>query len=98
MRVIDSHTEGEPTRVILDGGPPLGGGPLAGRLARFAREFDHVVPLSFDLKVSAAEFAAAEAAIEPELLEAIRFAAQPSVFSAANSNNPSPPARTSSII
>ena len=42
MRVIDSHTEGEPTRVILDGGPPLGGGPLAGRLARFAREFDHV--------------------------------------------------------
>ena len=42
MRVIDSHTEGEPTRVILDGGPPLGDGPLAERRARFAREFDHV--------------------------------------------------------
>ena len=41
MRVIDSHTEGEPTRVIVDGGPPLGGGPLAERRARFAREFDH---------------------------------------------------------
>ena len=42
MRVIDSHTEGEPTRVIVDGGPPLGDGPLAERRARFAREFDHL--------------------------------------------------------
>jgi 4-hydroxyproline epimerase len=41
MRVIDSHTEGEPTRAIVDGGPPLGEGPLAERLARFAGEFDH---------------------------------------------------------
>ena len=42
MRVIDSHTEGEPTRVIVDGGPLLGDGPLAERRARFAREFDHI--------------------------------------------------------
>ncbi len=42
MRVIDSHTEGEPTRVIVDGGPPLGDGPLAERRARFAREFDQL--------------------------------------------------------
>jgi 4-hydroxyproline epimerase len=41
MRVIDSHTEGEPTRVIVEGGPPLGDGPMAQRRARFAREFDH---------------------------------------------------------
>src|SRR5271163_596581 len=41
MRVIDSHTEGEPTRVIVDGGPPLGDGPMAKRRERFAREFDH---------------------------------------------------------
>src|SRR6202035_1213736 len=41
MRVIDSHTEGEPTRVIVDGGPPLGSGPLAERRRRFADEFDH---------------------------------------------------------
>jgi 4-hydroxyproline epimerase len=40
VRVIDSHTEGEPTRVIVDGGPPLGNGPLAERRARFAAEFD----------------------------------------------------------
>jgi 4-hydroxyproline epimerase len=42
MRVIDSHTEGEPTRVIVEGGPLLGDGPLAERRARFAREFDHI--------------------------------------------------------
>ncbi len=38
MHVIDSHTGGEPTRVILDGGPDLGGGPLAGRAARLAND------------------------------------------------------------
>ncbi|WP_328590466.1 proline racemase family protein [Mesobaculum littorinae] len=36
MRVIDSHTGGEPTRVILDGFPDLGAGPLADRAARLA--------------------------------------------------------------
>ncbi|WP_428540071.1 proline racemase family protein [Profundibacter sp.] len=40
MHVIDSHTGGEPTRVILDGGPDLGSGPLADRAGRLAR--DHV--------------------------------------------------------
>jgi 4-hydroxyproline epimerase len=40
IRVVDSHTEGEPTRVVIDGGPDLGGGPLAGRRERFQREFD----------------------------------------------------------
>ena len=28
MRYVDSHTEGEPTRVIIDGGPDLGDGSL----------------------------------------------------------------------
>lgn len=42
MRVIDSHTEGEPTRLIVEGGPDLGSGSLAGRRARFAAEFDAV--------------------------------------------------------
>jgi 4-hydroxyproline epimerase len=41
MRVIDSHTEGEPTRLIVEGGPPLGGGPLMERRRRFAEQFDH---------------------------------------------------------
>lgn len=36
MHVIDSHTGGEPTRVILTGGPDLGGGPLADRARRLA--------------------------------------------------------------
>ncbi len=41
MKVIDSHTGGEPTRVILEGGPDLGAGPLDERCALFARDFDH---------------------------------------------------------
>ena len=36
MRVIDSHTEGEPTRLIVEGGPDLGRGPLAERRRLFA--------------------------------------------------------------
>ena len=40
VQVIDSHTEGEPTRVVVAGGPDLGVGPLAGRRERFQREFD----------------------------------------------------------
>lgn len=36
MRVIDSHTEGEPTRVIVAGGPDPGEGPLAVRAATLA--------------------------------------------------------------
>ena len=42
MRVIDSHTEGEPTRVIVEGGPDLGNGGMRERIERFASEFDHV--------------------------------------------------------
>jgi 4-hydroxyproline epimerase len=40
MQVIDSHTEGEPTRMVIEGGPPLGHGPLAERVQRFAADFD----------------------------------------------------------
>src|SRR5687767_1179953 len=40
IKVIDSHTRGEPTRVIVSGGPDLGTGPLAGRRDLFKREFD----------------------------------------------------------
>ena len=40
VRVIDSHTAGEPTRVVVDGGPDLGNGPLAERGARFRNEHD----------------------------------------------------------
>lgn len=40
MHVIDSHTGGQPTRVIVDGGPELGSGPLTERKRRFAEQFD----------------------------------------------------------
>jgi 4-hydroxyproline epimerase len=42
MRVIDSHTEGEPTRLIIEGGPDLGRGNLADRRNIFARDFDTI--------------------------------------------------------
>jgi 4-hydroxyproline epimerase len=40
IRVIDSHTGGEPTRLVIDGGPDLGSGPLADRRERFRDRFD----------------------------------------------------------
>jgi 4-hydroxyproline epimerase len=38
--VIDSHTGGEPTRVVVSGGPELGGGTVAGRLEVFRNQHD----------------------------------------------------------
>ena len=40
LQVVDSHTGGEPTRVVISGGPDLGSGTLAERRRRFEREFD----------------------------------------------------------
>jgi 4-hydroxyproline epimerase len=40
VKVIDSHTGGEPTRIVVNGGPSLGSGSIASRLERFHREFD----------------------------------------------------------
>ncbi len=39
IRVIDSHTEGEPTRVVIEGGPDLGTGPMAERRDRMRAAF-----------------------------------------------------------
>ena len=40
LQVIDSHTAGEPTRVIVSGGPELGGGTVAAQRMRLAEEHD----------------------------------------------------------
>src|SRR5215208_684684 len=40
VRVIDSHTGGEPTRVVISGGPDLGNDALANRLERFRKDHD----------------------------------------------------------
>ena len=40
VRVIDSHTGGEPTRLVVSGGPDLGTGPLTDRLERFRSKHD----------------------------------------------------------
>ena len=41
ISVLDSHTAGEPTRLVLSGGPDLGDGPLAERLEVFRQQHDH---------------------------------------------------------
>ena len=40
VHVIDSHTGGEPTRIVIDGGPELGQGSVAARRMIFKDRFD----------------------------------------------------------
>lgn len=40
IQVIDSHTGGEPTRVVIAGGPDLGTGSLRERRERFREQYD----------------------------------------------------------
>jgi 4-hydroxyproline epimerase len=42
IRIIDSHTGGETTRVIVEGFPDLGSGSMAERLEIFRREYDEL--------------------------------------------------------
>jgi 4-hydroxyproline epimerase len=41
VKVIDSHTGGEPTRLVVSGGPELGAAELAERLERFRQQHDN---------------------------------------------------------
>lgn len=40
VKVIDSHTGGEPTRVVISGGPDLGHDALSNRVERFRKQHD----------------------------------------------------------
>ena len=40
IQTIDSHTGGEPTRIVVGGGPDLGGGSVADRLKVFREQHD----------------------------------------------------------
>jgi len=40
IQVVDSHTAGEPTRVVISGGPDLGTGPLSLRPQAFRERYD----------------------------------------------------------
>lgn len=40
ISIIDSHTGGEPTRVVVSGGPDLGNGPLTERVKLFREKHD----------------------------------------------------------
>ena len=42
IRAIDSHTGGEPTRVVIGGFPDLGGGTMSARLAIFRSKHDNL--------------------------------------------------------
>jgi 4-hydroxyproline epimerase len=42
IRVVDSHTEGEPTRVVVDGWPQPRGATMAARLDDVRHRFDHL--------------------------------------------------------
>ncbi len=41
IRVIDSHTGGEPTRLVMAGLPDLGGGSVKQQAQVFRERFDH---------------------------------------------------------
>jgi 4-hydroxyproline epimerase len=40
LQIIDSHTGGEPTRIVIHGGPDLGTGSIAARRELFDKQFD----------------------------------------------------------
>src|SRR5437879_8908916 len=40
IQIIDSHTGGEPTRVVINAGPELGGGTVADRLKILREQHD----------------------------------------------------------
>src|SRR3989440_9097320 len=40
VQIIDSHTGGEPTRVVISGGPDLGGGTVTDRLTVLREQHD----------------------------------------------------------
>jgi 4-hydroxyproline epimerase len=42
IHIVDSHTGGEPTRIIVSGGPDLGHGSVAEQLERFRRDHDYL--------------------------------------------------------
>jgi 4-hydroxyproline epimerase len=42
IHVVDSHTGGEPTRLILSGGPDLGAGSMLERRERWRKHFDSI--------------------------------------------------------
>ncbi len=42
IQIVDSHTGGEPTRVVLSGGPDLGSGSFVERVVRFRGAFDYI--------------------------------------------------------
>ena len=41
IEILDTHTGGEPTRIVIAGAPDLGNGPISERAQIFRQQFDH---------------------------------------------------------
>ena len=74
IRVIDSHTGGEPTRVVIDGLPPVAAGSAREISERMAKEWDHYrtaivgEPRSSDIVVGAYVFPSSRAGVQAKLV------------------------------
>ena len=55
LHVIDSHTAGEPTRVVVSGGPDLGGGSVADQRIRLGKEHDWLIVVAGGVAVAMTE-------------------------------------------
>ena len=51
IAIIDSHTGGEPTRIVINGGPDLGGGSIADKLRRSKSTTSSAPPSSMNRAV-----------------------------------------------
>lgn len=65
VRIIDSHTAGEPTRVVISGGPALGKGTMAEKLAELRKDHDWL-RTSICLEPRSSEAAVGALLFEPE--------------------------------
>lgn len=65
IQVIDSHTAGEPTRLVISGVPDLGGGSLAERFAQLRENYDWL-RTSLCLEPRASEAAVGALLCEPD--------------------------------
>ncbi len=75
LRVIDSHTGGEPTRVVVEGAPPLGGGDMRSRREALRTQADWV-RTSLTLEPRAAPWvvgAVLQEAVDPTCVAGVVF-------------------------
>ena len=75
ISIIDSHTGGEPTRLVIDGGPDLCLGPLSERVARLraAHEAAAAAVESSDFSARSSNFLNISAVLVSSVLKSLRI-------------------------